>query len=63
MWYPLSVSKGISSCNLSVSVFENAPQAITSLSKTNLCVSDLITGFFSSKFKSLIFNFKNFPPF
>ena len=28
MWYPLSVSKGIFSSNLSVSFLENAPQAI-----------------------------------
>ena len=56
------MSNGILSCNLSVSFFEKAPQAIINLSNLYRLFSDLKTGFVSSKSRLLMFNFKNFPP-
>ena len=48
---------------LSVSFLENAPHAITALSNTKRCASDIKVGLSPSNSISLIFNLLNFPPF
>ena len=57
------MSNGILSSKLSVNLLENAPQAITILSKWKLCDSDLTIGFSFSNLIFSIFDFKKFPPF